>query len=227
MKVLVVEDDDRLAVALRRGLAECGHVVDIERDGESAEHIAATGIYDAIVLDVVLPEKSGLEVARALRVRGVSTPILMLTSRDTTQDVIDGLNAGADDYLRKPFVFAELEARIRSLARRIAVPVSDELIVADVVLNLATRTVRRGERVLELTARDTALLEYFMRNPGRLLTQRMIEDAVWENDSDNVSNVIAVYVRRLRTRLSEAGGPPLIHTLRGVGYRFGTGDERA
>ena len=227
MKVLVVEDDDRLAAALRRGLAECGHVVDVEHDGEGAEHSAAGGLYDAIVLDIVLPGKSGLEVARALRVRGVSTPILMLTSRDTTEDVIGGLNAGADDYLRKPFVFAELEARIRSLSRRIAVPVSDELSVGDVVLNLATRTVRRGERTLELTARDIALLEYFMRNPGRLLTPRMIEDAVWENDSDNVSNVIAVYIRRLRTRLSEAGGPPLIHTLRGLGYRFDTGDGRA
>ncbi len=221
MKVLVIEDDERLAAVVRRGLAESGHVVDVEHDGVGGEAAARDPAYDVILLDVMLPGKDGIAVARALRSDGVQTPILMLTSRDTTDDVIDGLDAGADDYLRKPFVFAELEARLRSLGRRIAAPASNELRVADVVLDLATRRATRAGRPLDLTARDTAYLEYLMRNAGMLLTQRMIEDSVWERDSDNVSNVIAVYIRRLRAKLSAAGEAPLIHTVRGAGYRFG------
>ncbi len=221
MKVLVIEDDERLAAVVRRGLAESGHVVDVEHDGVGGEAAARDPAYDVILLDVMLPGKDGIAVARALRSDGVQTPILMLTSRDTTDDVIDGLDAGADDYLRKPFVFAELEARLRSLGRRIAAPASNELRVADVVLDLATRRATRAGRPLDLTARDTAYLEYLMRNAGMLLTQRMIEDSVWERDSDNISNVIAVYIRRLRAKLSAAGEAPLIHTVRGAGYRFG------
>jgi DNA-binding response OmpR family regulator len=221
VKVLVIEDDERLAAVVRRGLAESGHVVDVEHDGVGGEAAARDPAYDVILLDVMLPGKDGIAVARALRSDGVQTPILMLTSRDTTDDVIDGLDAGADDYLRKPFVFAELEARLRSLGRRIAAPASNELRVADVVLDLATRRATRAGRPLDLTARDTAYLEYLMRNAGMLLTQRMIEDSVWERDSDNVSNVIAVYIRRLRAKLSAAGEAPLIHTVRGAGYRFG------
>lgn len=227
MKVLVVEDDVRLAEVLRRGLGESGHVVDVEHDGRDAERTGLDEAYDVIVLDVMLPGKDGFAVIRSLRSSGVGTPVLMLTSRDTAQDVVEGLDAGADDYLRKPFAFSELEARLRSLSRRIAAPVQSELRVADVVMNLGTRRVTRGERRLDLTARDTALLEYLMRNAGLLLSQRMIEDAVWERDSDHISNVIAVYIRRLRAKLSEGGEPPLIHTVRGAGYRFGPADTRA
>ncbi|GAC1305213.1 MAG: response regulator transcription factor [Vulcanimicrobiaceae bacterium] len=222
MRILVIEDDAKLAAVIHRGLSESGHVVDREYDGIAGERAGRDSLYDAIVLDVMLPGLDGFVVARTLRTRGVRTPILMLTSRDTTDDIVTGLDAGADDYLRKPFVFSELEARLRSLGRRVAAPASNELRVADVVLDLAARRVSRGGRPIELTARDTTYLEYLMRNPGRLLTQRMIEDAVTDRDRDNVSNVIAVYIRRLRAKLSPAGEPSLIRTVRGSGYRFGS-----
>lgn len=221
MKILVIEDDVRLAAVLRRGLAEGGHVVDVEYDGVAGEAAAGSADYDAIVLDVALPRKDGLAVARSLRERDVRTPILMLTSRDTTEDTIVGLDAGADDYLRKPFVFGELEARLRSVTRRVPAPVHNVLRVADVVLDLATRRVTRGGTPIALTARDTAFLEYLMRNAGLLLTRRMIEDALWERDRETASNLIEVYVRRLRAKLSPAGEPDLIRTVRGAGYRFG------
>jgi DNA-binding response OmpR family regulator len=222
VKILVVEDDPSLADVLRRGLAESGHVVDVERDGRDAERVAGGGRYDAIVLDVMLPGKSGLEVARALRDAGDGTPILMLTARDTVEDTVAGLDAGADDYLRKPFVFDELEARLRSITRRDPAPARDELRVGDLVMDLRTRTVARAGRRIDLSARETAFLEYLMRNAGLLITRPMLEDALWERDRDTASNVIEVYIRRLRVKLSAAGGTPLIHTVRGAGYRFGS-----
>ncbi|GAC1659269.1 MAG: response regulator transcription factor [Candidatus Elarobacter sp.] len=221
MKILVVEDDPSLADVLRRGLAESGHVVDVEHDGAEGQRVASGGGYDAIVLDVMLPGKSGLAVARTLREAGDRTPILMLTARDTVEDTIAGLNAGADDYLRKPFVFDELEARLRSITRREPGRVRDELRVDDLLMDLATRTVARNGRAIALSARETAFLEYFMRNAGLLVTREMLEDALWERERDTESNVIAVYVRRLRMKLSPAGEPPLLHTVRGAGYRFG------
>jgi DNA-binding response OmpR family regulator len=225
VKILVVEDDARLAAVMRRGLMESGHVVDVEADGETGESTAAAGAYDAIVLDVLLPRKDGFAVARALRARDVRTPILMLTSRDTVEDTIRGLDAGADDYLRKPFVFGELEARLRSITRRVPGPVREELRTADLTMNLATRRVARQSTPIVLTARETAFLEYLMRNAGRLVTRRMIEEALWDRERDTSSNVIEVYVRRLRAKLSPAGEPPLIHTVRGAGYRFGLDAE--
>ena len=223
MKILVVEDDPSLADVLRRGLAESGHVVDVERDGPSGERVARAGAYDAILLDLMLPGKDGLSVARALRAAGDRTPILMLTARDTVEDTVAGLDAGADDYLRKPFVFNELEARLRSITRRDPAPVRAELQVDDLVMDLRTRTAARAGRVLELSARETAFLEYLMRNAGLLITRPMLEDALWERDRDTASNVIEVYIRRLRVKLSAGGEPPLIHTVRGAGYRFGNG----
>ncbi len=221
MKILVVEDDASLADVLRRGLAESGHVVDVERDGAAGERAARAGTYDALLLDVMLPRKDGFAVARALRDAGITTPILMLTARDTVADTVAGLDAGADDYLRKPFVFDELEARLRSITRRDPVPAREELRVADLVMDLRTRTVARGARPIALSARETAFLEYLMRNAGRLVTRRMLEDALWERDRDTESNVIEVYVRRLRLKLNAPGEAPLIHTVRGAGYRFG------
>jgi two-component system copper resistance phosphate regulon response regulator CusR len=218
VKILVVEDDVRLAEVIRRGLTESGHVVDVEHDGEGGESTAASGEYDALILDVMLPRKDGLRVARALRDRDVQTPILMLTSADTVEDTIRGLDAGADDYLRKPFVFGELDARLRSITRRSALPVHDELRVSDLVMDLATRRVRRGDSTVALTARETAFLEYLLRNAGLLLTRPMIEAALWERDRDTASNLIEVYVRRLRAKLSPRGEPPLIHTVRGAGF---------
>ena len=222
MKLLVIEDDPSLADVLRRGLSESGHVVDVERDGTAGERIALDGTYDAILLDVMLPGKDGLAVARALRDGGIHTPILMLTARDTVDDIVTGLDAGADDYLRKPFVFDELEARLRSITRRDPVPARDALQVDDVVMDLRTRIVARGGRRIALSARETAFLEYLMRNAGRVVTRPMLEDALWERDRETESNVIEVYIRRLRRKLSPADEPQLIHTVRGAGYRFGT-----
>ncbi|HEX3462762.1 MAG TPA: response regulator transcription factor [Candidatus Elarobacter sp.] len=222
MRILVVEDDPALGEVLRRGLTESGHVVDLERDGAAARGVALHGGYDALVLDVMLPGMSGFAVARALREAGDRTPILMLTARDAVEDTVAGLDAGADDYLRKPFVFDELEARLRSITRRDPPRPRDELSVGDLVLDLATRTVARGGRPIALSARELAFLEYFMRNAGLLVTREMLEDALWERDRDTESNVIAVYVRRLRMKLSPGGEPPLLHTVRGAGYRFGS-----
>lgn len=222
MHLLVVEDDLRLCDVLRRGLGEAGHVVDLVNDGAGGEEWAANRGYDAIVLDVNLPRKDGLSVVRALRSQDVRTPVLLLTSRDTPQDVIDGLDAGADDYLRKPFVFGELEARLRSIVRRrTAESLNAELQCEDLVFDLASRRARRGSRDIDLTARESAFLEYFMRNAGRLISRPMIEDALFDRESETVSNVVEVYVSRLRSKLTAAGEAQLLHTVRGAGYRFG------
>ncbi|MGH7709107.1 MAG: winged helix-turn-helix domain-containing protein [Vulcanimicrobiaceae bacterium] len=221
MKILIVEDDERLGEVLRRGLAETGHVVELERDGIGGERCAVGGSYDAILLDLMLPGKDGISVVRAVREAGVRTPILILTARDRVDDTILGLDAGADDYLRKPFVFGELEARLRAVTRREPTALRPALEVGDLTMDLATRRVTRGERELTLTARETAFLEYFMRNAGLLVTRTMLEDALWERERETSSNLIEVYVRRLRAKLSHAGDPALIHTVRGLGYRFG------
>jgi two-component system, OmpR family, response regulator len=226
VKILVIEDDANLADVVRRGLAESGHVVDLEFNGEAGELAALGGGYDAIILDVMLPFKDGYAVARALRAAEVHTPILMLTARDTVDDTVSGLDCGADDYLRKPFVFRELEARLRSVARREPVATHNELRVDDLYMDLASRRVKRGDRDVPLTARETAFLEYLMRNAGLLVTRPMLENALWERDRETTSNLIEVYMRRLRAKLGAAGEPPLIHTVRGAGYRFGLPDKR-
>ncbi len=221
MKILVVEDDTRLAAVLRRGLAESGHCVDVEHDGLRGQSVAIDGSYDAIVLDVMLPRRDGFAVVREMRRRDVRTPVLLLTARDTVDDTIEGLDAGADDYLRKPFVFRELDARLRSITRRVDAPPLKELRRSDLVLDLGSRRLFRGTTPIAMTARETAFVEYFMRNAGLLLTRPMIENALWEPGRDTESNVIEVYVRRLRAKLSPNGEPNLIHTVRGAGYRFG------
>jgi DNA-binding response OmpR family regulator len=222
MHLLIVEDDVRLCDVLRRGLNEAGHVVDIAHNGEDGENWAAGHAYDAVVLDVNLPKRDGLTVVRSLRSKRVRTPVLLLTSRDTAKDVIEGLDAGADDYLRKPFVFGELEARLRSIVRRdTAESLDAELRVADLKFDLRSRRAFRNQRMLDLTARESAFLEYFMRNVDRLLSRRMIEDALFDRESETTSNVVDVYVSRLRSKLTSAGEPQLLHTVRGAGYRFG------
>lgn len=225
MKVLIVEDDARLADLVRRGLAEAGHVVDVETDGELGRAVAQAGDYDAIVLDVMLPSVDGIGIARNLRASGVRTPILMLTAKDEVDDRIAGLDAGADDYLCKPFVFRELEARLRSITRREAQPLRQTLNVGDLEMDLATRRVRRGSRDIALTARETAFLEYLMRNAGLLITRTMLENALWERDRTTASNLIEVYIRRLRAKVGKPGEPALIHTVRGAGYRFCVADN--
>jgi DNA-binding response OmpR family regulator len=222
MRLLVVEDDVRLCDVLRRGLCEQGHVVDVAHDGEQGETWAQGAPYDAVILDVNLPKRDGLSVVRSLRERRVRTPVLILTSRDTTDDVVAGLDAGADDYLRKPFVFGELEARLRTIVRRSEPEARDaQLRVGDLVFDLQSRRVRRASREIDLTARESAFLEYFMRNAGLLLTRSMIEDALFERESETTSNVVEVYVSRLRAKLTAGQEPQLLHTIRGAGYRFG------
>jgi len=181
-------------------------------------------------LDVMLPGRDGLSVARALREHGIVTPVLMLTAKDDVDDRVAGLDAGADDYLCKPFVFKELEARLRSITRRESQPQRQDLRVGDLVMDLGTRRVQRAGRAVDLTARETAFLEYLMRNEGLLITRSMLEDALWERDRGTASNLIEVYVRRLRAKLGAAGEAPMIQTVRGAGYRFGafaTGDDDA
>jgi two-component system OmpR family response regulator len=221
LRILVIEDDLRLVSILRAELMDRGHVVDEAVDGSSGLMMAREGRYDAIVLDIMLPVIDGLSVARELRRSGIATPILMLTARDETRDVIEGLKAGADDYLRKPFVFDELDARLLAITRREtgALP-QRELRSGDVCLDLNARRVYRSGREIVLTARETAFLELFLRNPGKLFARRELEDLLWEHDRESGSNVIEVYVGRLRRKLSANGEPAVIETVRGGGYRF-------
>jgi DNA-binding response OmpR family regulator len=220
MRILFVDDDERLASLVRRGLGESGHVVDCAHTGETGFTFATERSYDAIILDVMMPELDGVAVVRRLRREGNSTPVLFLTARDAPEDTIAGLDAGADDYLRKPFVFGELEARLRSIARRKAPVHSQVLSVADLTFDVQTRRAKRGERDIDLTAREGAFLEYFMHNSGRVMTRAMIEDSLWAVDRANASNIVDVYVRRLRAKLEAGGEVRLLHTLRGAGYRL-------
>jgi DNA-binding response OmpR family regulator len=220
MRILFVDDDERLASLVRRGLGEAGHVVDCAHTGETGFTFATERSYDAIILDVMMPELDGVAVVRRLRREGNSTPVLFLTARDAPEDTIAGLDAGADDYLSKPFVFGELEARLRSIARRKAPVHSQVLSVADLTFDVQTRRAKRGERDIDLTAREGAFLEYFMHNSGRVMTRAMIEDSLWAVDRANASNIVDVYVRRLRAKLEAGGEVRLLHTLRGAGYRL-------
>lgn len=220
MRILFVDDDERLTKLVCRGLGESGHVVDCARTGDTGLTYATERTYDAIVLDVMLPELDGFAIVRRLRETDKTTPVLFLTARDAPEDTIAGLDAGADDYLRKPFVFGELEARLRSISRRTA-PVRESVLrVADLTFDVGTRRAQRGSREIDLTAREGAFLEYFMRHAGRVMTRSMIEDALWTVDNASASNVVDVYVRRLRAKLEADGEIRLLHTLRGAGYRL-------
>ena len=220
VRLLIVEDDERLADVLRRGLEEQGHVIDRAADGHAGEDLARELNYDAIVLDLNLPGRDGLAVLRSLRAAGIATPIVIATSRDETEDVVEGLDAGADDYIRKPFALRELLARLRTVLRREAPPAPVVLQVDTLRFDLATRHVMRGSRDIILTARELAFLEYFMRNTGIVLTRPMIETALWDRTSETTSNVVDVYVRRLRMKIDMPGEMPLLHTVRGIGYRM-------
>jgi len=220
VRLLIVEDDDALADAVRRGLEEQGHVVDRVADGLGAADLGTDPAYDAIVLDLNLPHTDGLSVLRDLRAHGVSTPVVVATSLDETEDVVAGLDAGADDYIRKPFALRELQARLRSVTRREAPPAPAVLELGDLRFDVATRRVSRGDREIALTARELAFLEYFLRNAGRVLTRPMIETALWDRTSETTSNVVDVYVRRLRVKVDGPGEEPLLHTVRGIGYRM-------
>jgi len=222
MRVLVVEDEVRIAGFIKKGLEEESYAVDVVGDGSAAlDWVAGTG-YDLILLDVMLPGLNGFEVCRLLRDRGVATPVLMLTARDEVDDRVTGLDAGADDYLPKPFAFKELLARMRALTRRTSPAATPEtvLALADLKLDTVTHMAQRGGREIELTAKEYALLEYFMRHPRRPLSRTMIRESIWGYDYYGASNVVDVYVRHLRRKLEVKGDPPLIHTVRGVGYKL-------
>ncbi len=221
MRILVVEDEEAIAAFLRQGLAEAGYAVDLASDGAEALHWIAIAEYDVIVLDVMLPELDGLAVCQEVRRAGVRTPVLMLTARDAIEDRVTGLDSGADDYLVKPFAFAELLARIRALLRREPALKGTVLQVADLTLDTLSREVRRGDRVIALTTKEYSLLEFLMRHPNQTLTRAMIAEHVWNYDFDNLTNVIDVHIFALRRKLDDGHEPKLLHTVRGVGYRLG------
>jgi two-component system OmpR family response regulator len=224
MRILVVDDDRRLTDVLRRGLEEDGYAVDVCADGASALMQAEAAPYDAIVLDVMLPYMDGFEVARELRQAGVHTPILMLTARDTVDDAVSGLEAGADDYLRKPFAFRELRARLQSIIRRGAAgPTSTQLQVGDLVLDMARHEARSDGRRVSLTNREFQVLAYLMQNPGRVMTRIMIEAQVWGGNFPGLSNTVDVHIKRLRQKLDRPGEQSCIETIRGAGYRLRAG----
>jgi heavy metal response regulator len=220
MRILVVEDEPQIADFLARGLTENGYSVDTAHDGEEALAWPSVADFDVIILDVMLPALSGLEVCRRLRERGVRTPVLMLTARDAVEDRVAGLDSGADDYLVKPFAFAELLARVRALIRREPALVGNVLQVGDLVLDTATRQVTRGGAPVELTAKEFALLEYLMRHPDQVLSRTVIAEHVWNYDFDNATNVIDVHVKNLRKKIDGGAEAKLIHTVRGAGYRI-------
>ncbi|MBU6350562.1 MAG: response regulator transcription factor [Chloroflexi bacterium] len=217
-RILVVEDDRRIRDLLRRGLLFEGYTIDTAEDGETALRVAREMVPDAIILDVMLPKLDGLEVCRRLR-SASNVPILMLTARDSVQDRVTGLDAGADDYMVKPFAFDELLARLRALFRRHRMEVAPEVYrYADLELTPRTRQVRRGGDGVELTAKEFDLLELFMRHPGQVLTREVIYEHIWEYDFGGESNIIEVYVRYLRSKLEAGGKSRLLQTVRGVGY---------
>jgi DNA-binding response OmpR family regulator len=220
MRILLVEDNQRLSEALRITLEEDGYAVDAAYDGLDGEEMGLISGYDVIILDIMLPKKDGMEVCRELRDKRVSTPILMLTARDALDDRVKGLDSGADDYLVKPFEVDELRARIRALLRRKSSSKSGTLQVADLVLDPATHTVRRGERTIDLTAKEFSLLEYLMRHPNYLITREMAEEHLWSYDHVIASNVVDVYIRRLRMKIDDPSQVKLFETLRGAGYRL-------
>ncbi len=217
MWVLVVEDEPSMGELLRQGLEEANHTVTLARDGLDGIAAAETCAVDAIVLDVMLPGLSGIDVAQRLRAAGRQVPILMLTARDAPADIVKGLDAGADDYLTKPFPLKVLLARLRALSRRAPRPPLEELRVADLTLNPATREVTRGGASIDLTSTEFRLLEYLLRRPGRVCSRASIMDGVWGLDKDVQANTVDVYIKLLRSKI-ETGGPPLIQTVRGYGY---------
>ena len=220
MRVLVVEDERKIADFIRRGLTEHGYAVDVAYDGEEALDWPSVTDFDAIILDVMLPIRDGMEVCRTLRGQGVQTPILMLTARDAVEDRVEGLDSGADDYLVKPFAFAELLARLRALSRRQPAVLGSRLEVGDLVLDTSTREVSRAGSQLDLTAKEHAILEYMMRHPDQVLTRTMLAEHVWNYDFDSASNVIDVHIRNLRRKIDDGFQTELLQTVRGVGYRL-------
>ncbi len=222
MHILVVEDEQRLGALLRRVLSEERHTVDVAATGPDGLHMAGTDTYDLVILDVMLPGMDGIDVCRQLRTYDVQTPVLMLTARGTVDDRVRGLNAGADDYLVKPFAMEEMLARVNALLRRRNrdLEMSEEIRVDDLVLDQVRHEVRRGDRLIDLTPKEFALLEFLMRHPGQVLTRTQITDHVWRYDLDALSNVVDTYIHYLRDKIDRGFERTLIRTVRGVGYKI-------
>ncbi len=227
MRLLIVEDERKMADYLRQGLTENGFVVDVARDGIDGQHLALTGEYDLIILDVMLPGLDGWQVMQALRQAGKVMPVLFLTARDKVEDRVKGLELGADDYLIKPFAFSELLARVRSLLRRGKNREPEMLRIADLEVDVFKRRASRGGDRIDLTAKEFALLMLFMRRQGEVLSRSQIASQVWDINFDSDSNVVDVAVRRLRSKIDDNYAPKLIHTLRGMGYVLEARDSNA
>jgi len=218
MRILLIEDEKKVARFISKGLIEESYAVDVAYDGEEGLFLAEVNDYDLIILDIMLPKKDGFEVLKTLRNKGFTTPVIMLTARDELESKIQGLDLGADDYMTKPFAFSELMARIRAVTRRKQEKADNKLQLGDLVIDAVTRTVTRGNKPIELTNKEYALLEYFIRNPGRVLSRTMIAEHVWDYQFDHMTNVIDVYVNYLRQKIDRGFEKKLIHTIRGVGY---------
>jgi len=220
VKILLVEDDKNVARFIEKGLKENSFSVDIAENGEDGLHLATQENYDLIILDIMLPLLSGDKILLHLRERGNTTPVIFLTAKDSEGSIVNGLNLGADDYIVKPFSFYELLARIRAILRRGKEVVSPTLQYADLSLNQISREVRRGDAFIDLTPKEYALLEYFMKNPDQVLTRTMLSEHIWNYNFDTMTNVIDVHINHLRSKIDNDFSPKLIHTVKGVGYVF-------
>jgi heavy metal response regulator len=218
MRILVLEDEPGVSAFLGRGLREAGFAVDLAADGNDGCHMACTEPYDLIVLDLILPGKDGFSVLSELRGRGNTTPVICLTARDAVDDRVKGLDLGADDYLAKPFSFAELLARIRALLRRGSVLAANPITVGDLSIDVVTRQVHRSGKRIDLSAREYSLLEYLARHADQVLSRTMILEKVWDMNQDPLTNVVDVHINRLRKKIDHGFAKPLVHTIRGVGY---------
>jgi heavy metal response regulator len=218
MNILVVEDEKKVASFLQQGLQEEHFTVEVAADGDVGSELAMSGRFDLIILDIMLPKKDGITILKELRAKQIGTPVLMLTAKSSVDNRVEGLDAGADDYLPKPFAFAELVARVRSLLRRGSAEKSTVLTVADLQLDTVTHKARRGETVIELTGKEYALLEYFMRNLDKVLTRTLISEHIWNYNFDTGTNVVDVYINHLRTKIDGGSRKKLLHTVRGIGY---------
>ena len=226
MRILLVEDDARVASFIRRGLREENYTIDVAADGEEGLFMAQSEEYDLVILDLLLPKKDGLEVLGTLRSKKITVPILILTAKDSLVDKVAGLDAGADDYLTKPFGFEELLARVRALLRRRGDMVPTVLQAADLEMDTLRRKVARAGKEIVLTNREYALLEFFLRRPNQVVTRSMLVENVWGYDFDTFSNVIDVHIARLRRKIDDDFSPKLLQTLRGSGYKLTAGEEK-
>lgn len=223
MRILVVEDEHKIANSIKKGLEQESYAVDVAYNGQQGYDLAVTEDYDLIVLDVLLPKMDGIEICSKLRLKQIHTPIIMLTAKGQINDKVTGLDAGADDYLTKPFAFEELIARIRALARRPKSNIGTTLNLEDLTLNTTSYEVKRNGKLIQLTAKEYALLEYFLRHPNRVMKKEQIINHIWDYDADVLPNTVEVYVGYLRNKIDKPfpDKPALIHTIRGFGYKFG------